>query len=249
MRPQAPVSNTPQRTAGEPIIALIPAAGLGSRFGAVLPKQYALLDDRAVIDHSIERVAACRGVVRVLVGLAADDAHFDFGQPELETVVGGETRAGTVLAMLRALGEVDHSTWVLVHDAARPCVRVTDVDRLVETVVGSDCVGGILAARVRDTVKRVDESGSILETVPRDGLWCAGTPQFFRLGPLREALRSAFAAGATLTDEASAMERLGHKVAVVEGWDDNIKITQPGDLELARSILARQKQYGAGADT
>ncbi|MEM6987473.1 MAG: 2-C-methyl-D-erythritol 4-phosphate cytidylyltransferase [Pseudomonadota bacterium] len=232
---------------GQAIIALIPAAGLGARFNPDQPKQHVELRGATVVEQSVKRVQACSRVVRTVVALAADDPRLgEPGWAGVETLVGGSTRAETVLNMLDALSGVSPLHWVMVHDAARPCVRASDIDALIDGVLAAGSDGGILATRVRDTVKRVGADRRITQTVPRDDLWCAATPQVFRLGALREAMHAARRAEIAVTDEASAMEFAGHDIIVVEGRDDNLKITRPDDLALALSILERQEQARTG---
>ncbi|MEM7375873.1 MAG: 2-C-methyl-D-erythritol 4-phosphate cytidylyltransferase [Pseudomonadota bacterium] len=229
------------------MIALIPPAGHGARFGGEQPKHYAAHRGPTVIDHTLDRITRCPGVERTRVALAADDPGTVVrGWAQVETVIGGADRARSVLALLDAVADLPPVSWVLVHDAARPCVTVADVLRLRDAVLQSDADGGILATRVRDTVKRVDTAGHVVQTVPRDDLWGAATPQLFRLGPLRDAVHGALVDGVAVTDEASAMEWAGHRVRVVAGRDDNIKVTRPGDLSLAASILEQQADEPAG---
>jgi len=224
--------------------AVVPAAGAGSRMGGPLPKQYLRLAGRTVLEHTLERVARQRQLRGLVVVTAADDRHwealgFDCPLP-LWRVDGGAERCHSVLNALEHLAaEASADDWVLVHDAARPCVRSSDIDRLIETARRHP-VGGLLAVPVRDTMKRADEHGTVVETVPREGLWHALTPQMFRLGPLTEALRSAVSDGCLVTDEAAAMERAGHRPRLIPGHSDNIKITRPEDLALAEFYLQQQ---------
>jgi 2-C-methyl-D-erythritol 4-phosphate cytidylyltransferase len=156
-------------------------------------------------------------------------------------VAGGAERCHSVLNALDDLArEADPADWVLVHDAARPCLRRADLDRLI-TELKDDPVGGILAVPVRDTMKGADGDGRIRSTLDRAALWHAYTPQMFRLGPLRDALRDAIACGDLVTDDASAMERAGFAPRLIEGHADNIKITRAEDLPLARFYLDMQK--------
>jgi 2-C-methyl-D-erythritol 4-phosphate cytidylyltransferase len=162
--------------------------------------------------------------------------------PKVSRAVGGPERCHSVLNALEALlGQADPQDWVLVHDAARPCLRAEDLNRLI-TELEQDPIGGLLAVPVRDTMKRADPSGHVVATVERAHLWHAYTPQMFRLGALAGALREAIAGGDWVTDEASAMERLGHRPRLVEGHADNIKITRTADLPLARFFLTQQGQ-------
>ncbi len=225
--------------------ALVPAAGSGSRMGAVsgrsLPKQYLPLAGRPMIWHALSTLCSAPAISRVFVVLAPDDADW----PE-ETMAalgdklevlrcGGETRALSVANGLRAMsGEVDGiaDDWVLVHDAARPCLTVAMIDRLIAEV-GDDDAGGLLAVPVADTLKRGDEHGRAQQTVPREGLWQAQTPQMFRHRLLRDALDFA----PRVTDEASAIEALGLSPRLVTADISNLKVTYPLDLQLAEWIL------------
>lgn len=233
------------------IWALVPAAGTGARMGAACPKQYLSLVGRPVIVHTLERLCACDAVQGVLVGVASQDEYWPALDQELRrldkligTFTGGAERAQTVLNGLRALARrAGPADWVLVHDAARPCVTCGDIDKLVAAIAGSPS-GALLAVPVADTVKRVDAGYHVIETVPRTGLWRALTPQVFQIDLLTAALTRALAAGATVTDEASAIEHMGGKPCVVPGRADNIKITLPEDLALAELFIKRQQTEG-----
>jgi 2-C-methyl-D-erythritol 4-phosphate cytidylyltransferase len=196
-----------------------------------------------VIQHALERLCAHARVRGVMVGLAADDGRWQTptASPKfLCTFVGGATRAQTVLNGLAALLEhAPSDDWVMVHDAVRPCLRAGDVDRLIAAALAS-ADGALLALPVSDTVKRVDGSARIVETVSRANLWRAQTPQMFRLGQLEAALKQAIARGLDVTDEASAIEAAGGHPVVVAGHPDNIKITMPEDLPLAELFLHQQ---------
>jgi 2-C-methyl-D-erythritol 4-phosphate cytidylyltransferase len=231
------------------IWVVVPAAGSGRRFGAGRPKQYADVEGRPLLHWTLTRLAQVRRVRGLMVVLAADDAYWpgwsEIGNKPLLTAVGGAERADSVLAGLQALpAELAEDSFVLVHDAARPCVRVADVDRLIDAV--SDGDGGLLAAPVRDTIKREAQATAgvrhveVAETVSRTGLWRALTPQIFRRRALAAALAAARARGATPTDEAQAMEWAGAKAILVEGAEDNIKVTTAHDLALARFLLREQ---------
>lgn len=228
--------------------AVVPAAGVGARMGGDIPKQYLPLAGRTVIEHTLERLCSHPAVAAVVVALSASDTHFDrlniaCSRP-LHRAPGGAERCHSVLNALDVLeGHAADDDWVLVHDAARPCVRRDDIQRLMDTVAGH-AVGGLLAVPVRDTMKRSDAGGVVTETVPREHLWHALTPQMFRFGELRAALRAALADGALVTDEAAAMERLGRMPVLVEGHGDNIKITRPEDLSLAAFHLQQQEAHG-----
>ncbi len=217
---------------------VIPAAGLGTRMEASRPKQYLEIGGRSLLQHSLDALLAITAVEMVVVALGAEEtppAWLDDSRVRL--TAGGARRADSVLAALRVLQEIAHEEdWVLVHDAARPCLLPADGERLVSRVLGSG-VGALLAEPVVDTVKRVDASGRVLETLDRSQLWRAQTPQMFRLGELAAALENALRSGIAITDEASAMEQAGHPVAVVQGASRNLKVTVPQDLALAAFYL------------
>lgn len=220
------------------LTAIVPAAGIGSRMGAECPKQYLQLAGKTILEHTLERLLAHPAIVQVIVALAPHDRWFDtlpVAQDErILRVEGGAERAFSVLNALH----VAQGEWVLVHDAARPCLTQGDLDALIATAMTSG--GAILGSRVRDTMKRSDAAGNIIATVEREQLWHALTPQMFPTGPLKRALEEGLALGATITDEASAMERAGFTVRMVEGRADNIKVTRPEDLSLAGLFLSQQ---------
>jgi 2-C-methyl-D-erythritol 4-phosphate cytidylyltransferase len=211
---------------------------------AARPKQYLPLLGRAMLLHTLERLGRYPRLRGMVVGIAADDAFWPTLATEipnlLTTYVGGAERAQTVLNGLRALQPyAAPNDWVLVHDAARPCVRHADIETLLLAIAGH-ADGGLLALPLSDTVKRADHNGCSQETVARNGLWRALTPQVFRLTALRDALESAIAEGVEITDEASAMEYSGARPRLVPGHADNIKITVPADLALAELFLREQ---------
>jgi len=226
---------------------VVPAAGRGLRFGAERRKLYMPLHGEPLLVRTLERLAACREVCGLLVVLAADDADWSgmgllAGKP-VRTAIGAGERSGSVLAGLRALpATVGANDFVLVHDAARPCVPVDDVTRLVQ--LGIPAGGALLAAPLRDTLKRADGSARVLATEERESRWRALTPQLFRRGELEAALAGAEAAGVAITDESMAMERAGHHPLLVEGAESNIKVTTPADLLLAEYLLSRE--WGMG---
>lgn len=224
--------------------AIVPAAGKGSRMQQSEPKQYTLLNHKPIIEHSVSALLANRLVEQVLVCVAPDDQYWEdltvAGMPRIEQTVGGETRAQSVLNGLNKLSKLaDNNDWVLVHDAARPCLRASTLDKLVSELA-EDTVGGILACRSSDTLKQAspDNSPTIVETLDRDVVWRAQTPQMFRIGLLRTALSDALNNNLNVTDEASAMESAGHSVRLIEGDADNIKVTTQGDLALAEFLLS-----------
>jgi 2-C-methyl-D-erythritol 4-phosphate cytidylyltransferase/2-C-methyl-D-erythritol 2,4-cyclodiphosphate synthase len=220
---------------------VMPAAGSGRRFGGAMPKQYQLLAGRRVIEHALAPFLAdqrCRGLV---VAVDAGDSTFRnlaaSGDQRMRTVPGGAHRCDSVHNALAAIHDADDA-WVLVHDAARPCVSRTEIDALLAGCM-HDAVGGLLAVPVADTLKRADESQRVLKSPPREGLWRALTPQMFRLGPLRRALQAAREAGREPTDEAQALEWLGESPRLVTGNAGNLKITTSADLALAGALLSQ----------
>ena len=228
--------------------ALIPAAGQSVRFGGTTLKQYAFLLGKPVIAHSIEAVKNHPAVGAVTVALAEDDGIFDDlirpDYPDVRTVAGGESRARTVLNGLRFIKEHDADCeWVLVHDAARPCLPYELLDSLLN-LGQSGRNGAILATPVTDTLKQEAEEGHIGRTVDRSRLWAAQTPQFFPLASLLENLQSALSFGSPPTDEAEAMERAGVHPLLVPGSSRNIKITGPEDLPMAEFILNQAIRSG-----
>ena len=226
--------------------AVVPAAGIGKRMGSELPKQYLVLAGKTVLEHTIQGLQQHPRIEGVIVALHPDDQYWQKLQwrskKPLLTVSGGEQRADSVLNALDALKQqLDPDTWVMVHDAARPCVRAEAISRLFDRVLESNAVGGLLGTPVRDTMKRSDKQARILATVDRQYLWHAHTPQMFKLGGLQQALRAALANGSAITDEASAMELAGQSPLMVDGGADNIKITQPDDLRLAEFFLEQER--------
>ena len=223
--------------------ALVPAAGSGRRFGGEVPKQYLHAAGKPLIRHALDALLAHPDVEGAVVALADGDSYWSgwttlCGKPVI-ACAGGVERADSVLAALRALPHgVADDALLLVHDAARPNLRATDIDRLIETARA--CAdGAILAAPVRVTLKRADADARVVATEPRANLWRALTPQAFRRGLLQRALEAAKAEGVVATDEAMAIERLGLHPALVEGREDNLKVTTPADLVLAEFLLAR----------
>ncbi len=222
---------------------VVPAAGSGKRMGAAVPKQYLTLAGKPVLQHTLERLLAVEEIRHVMVALAADDGRWlqlpAASHPRILTTVGGAERADSVLAGLHALEEIaQDQDWVLVHDAARPCLKPDDVIRLLGHLM-DDPVGGILALPSVDTLKQV-EGDAILGTLDRTTVWRALTPQMFRYRLLRDALEQALKAGQVITDESNALEYAGYRPRIVEGSPDNIKITRPEDLPLAEFYLGQR---------
>lgn len=220
--------------------ALIPAAGVGARMGADFPKQYLTIAGQPMLRHTVAAFLASPLIAHTFVVVSPDDAYIDEvlgglnGELAGVTVLrcGGATRKESVLNGLQALGDrLAADDWVLVHDAARPGLTPDLIAKLVGAI-GASAVGGLLALPVVDTVKRV-EAGRV-QTVPRDGLWLAQTPQMFRYALLERALRTV----AEVTDEASAIEAIGLAPQLVEGHPCNLKVTQPADIALAELFLA-----------
>lgn len=227
---------------------MVPAAGGGARMRADRPKQYLPLLGRPILQRTLERLGSFPRLRGMLVGIAPDDVYWPtltVSIPKiLGTYPGGAERAHTVLNGLRELaGYAQDDDWVLVHDAARPCVRHADIEALLAVIAGH-ADGGLLALPVSETVKRADHNGCVEATVPRTGLWRAQTPQAFRLGALTAALEKALRNGVEITDEASAMELEGARPRLVPGHHDNIKITLPEDLALAETCLRMQEREG-----
>ena len=223
-------------------VALIPAAGAGARMGAVAPKQYLPLAGRPMLYHSIKCMAV-PPVETVFVVLAPDDttfAEFDWSEfaGRLEPLYcGGATRRDSVHnGLVAAMAAVDADDWVLVHDAARPCLPRADLARLIETLK-DDEVGGLLALPAADTVKRATPDARVTATEDRSQLWLAQTPQMFRAGLLAQALHTAHG---EVTDEASAVEQMGLRPRLVAGSRLNLKVTYPEDVLIAEGILGRR---------
>ncbi len=226
--------------------AVIPAAGVGARMAADRPKQYLQLGGRTILEHTLGCFLDHPSLKGLVVSLASDDPYWPnlacATDPRIQRADGGSQRSGSVLnalLQLNALG-ADDDDWVLVHDAARPNLSRDDLDKLLAELA-HDPVGGLLAVPARDTLKRADKHGRVLETVDRSLVWQAYTPQMFRLGALHRALADSLVADAVITDEASAMEWSGQAPRLVEGRADNIKVTRPEDLEWLRLRWANRR--------
>ena len=221
--------------------ALVPAAGSSARMGSDLPKQYLTVAGQPLIYHALATLCANMDIRMVFVVLALDDVWFTrydwsaFGDKLQPLYCGGATRAESVLNGLMA-AELELDDWVLVHDAARPCLSGDQLARLIADL-RDDEVGGLLAVPVADTLKRADDAGRIASTERREGLWQAQTPQMFRTGLLLQALR----AMPNVTDDASAVEALGLKPKLVASDSTNFKVTYPEDIKLAELLLRQGK--------
>ncbi|MBD3898176.1 2-C-methyl-D-erythritol 4-phosphate cytidylyltransferase [Halomonas sp. ML-15] len=222
---------------------IVPAAGVGRRMQAECPKQYLPLAGRTVLAQSLVRLHTAFPAATLCLCLAQDDTEFDADAVPFDDwrrIDGGAERADSVAAALAAIAaEAADDDLVLVHDAARPCVAPDDLARLL-AAVSAEPDGALLAVPVADTMKRAAADGRVAGTELRDGLWHALTPQGARFALLYDAYRAASARGLALTDEASALEAMGHAPQLVAGRRDNLKITHPDDLALAELILAAQ---------
>ncbi|WP_028117043.1 2-C-methyl-D-erythritol 4-phosphate cytidylyltransferase [Ferrimonas senticii] len=221
--------------AGQPLYAVVPAAGVGKRMGSAIPKQYLPLAGRAILSHTLGLLLSHPRIDKVVVALGAEDGYFsdlaEAGHPDLIVVSGGAERSDSVRL---ALAELPEEAWALVHDAARPCLHHDDIDALLAQCGAQ---GAILASPVRDTMKRANGVGNIDHTVEREALWHALTPQLFPAKALSQALTE-HQHNRAITDEASALELCGWTPKLVAGRADNIKVTHPDDLRLAELFLA-----------
>ncbi|QEH47146.1 2-C-methyl-D-erythritol 4-phosphate cytidylyltransferase [Aggregatibacter actinomycetemcomitans] len=228
-------------TSTRKIMAVVPAAGIGSRMQADKPKQYLHIHGQPILQHTLNVLLAYPHISRIVLAIAADDPYIDqlklSQNPKIQLVEGGETRADSVLNGLNAVQDAGDDVWVMVHDAARPCLTHGDLDKLLEI---QDDNGAILAIPATDTIKRAQPSQQIAHTEDRSQLWLAQTPQFFRADLLRDALTRAKQQQFAVTDEASAMELAGFRPHLVAGRSDNIKVTRPEDLALAEFYLTRK---------
>ena len=225
---------------------VVPAGGVGTRMNTALPKQYLKLSGHTVIEHTLTRLCTCEAVDEIVLGITRHDTYWQGlnfnSEIPLAVVEAGVERVDTVENCLQHIvAQGGAEDWALVHDAARPCVRIAEIDALINAVIGN-AQGGILAVPLNDTVKRGDTANKIIETVSREGLWRAMTPQLFRVGELLSAIGLSRQNEAVLTDEASAMEVLAAQPLLVPCSPDNIKITLPHDILLAEVILQAQLQ-------
>ncbi|RDV27948.1 2-C-methyl-D-erythritol 4-phosphate cytidylyltransferase [Alteromonas aestuariivivens] len=225
------------------VVAVVPAAGIGSRMRCDRPKQYLMLGNKTILEHTLQALISHPAISRIVIALSPQDKYFRqlpvANAPWLTVVDGGTERADSVLNALHTLNADD---WALVHDAARPCLNHKDVDTLLRTMNHSEVSGGILATPVRDTMKRATEASPetqavVDKTESRERLWHALTPQLFPAGALRIALEKGLQRKLAITDEASAMEAAGYRVALIDADPANIKITRPADMPLAAFYL------------
>lgn len=224
---------------------VVPAAGIGQRMQSDIPKQYLTLSGKTVLEQTLQSLLQVGGFAGIVVALHPEDSHWDqlgvARHNKIHTVIGGAERSDSVLSALTFLQTIaDEEDWVLVHDAARPCVCSTNIERMIEAL-SHDEVGGILATPASDTLKQVTEPPVIDSTLDRKQVWQAQTPQMFRQHLLRSALEQARDQSQAITDEASAIEFMGKQPKVFEGRRDNIKITHPDDLWLAELILQHKQ--------
>lgn len=229
------------------IVAIVPAAGVGKRMQANHPKQYLTIGSLTILEHTVQRLLTHPSISKVVIAISENDEYFSQlslnEHPDIEVVEGGEERVHSVLNGIKSV-DPEQTDWILVHDAARPCITHFDITTLIEACLAQNA-GGILATPVRDTMKRGvlhSQHVFIKQTVEREQLWHALTPQFFPLIQLKNAIEFALSNDVPITDEASAIEYSKHASLLVEGRGDNIKVTRPGDLALAEFILQKQEE-------
>lgn len=235
-----------------PVWVVIPAAGVGSRMESEQPKQYLKIADKTIIEHTLECFINHPQVAGIIVVLSSDDPYWKqlkikSDAASIYTVEGGEQRSDSVeraLEYLRVVEKLDDDTWVMVHDAARPCVSQADINALL-SIRSDEKVGGILATPVRDTMKRgFPDQSKISHTESRDNLWHALTPQLFKLGSLINALELCKGKSIVVNDESSAFEAIGEHPELVKGSHENIKVTFPSDIEYVSFLLSNRKNNG-----
>lgn len=224
------------------IVAIVPAAGFGYRMKMDLPKQYLKIGKKTVLEHTLDKLLSCKAISRIIVAIGHSDNLFKTlsiaRDSRIKSVIGGKTRADSVMS---ALSQTNDNEWALVHDAARPCVTRHDINKLIKTVFRYH-QGGILAVPIVDTVKLADkiQKNRIMKTVDRNLLWSAVTPQLFRAKELKISLEKAMKDNITITDEASVIEYNGGHPLLIYGRRDNMKITLPEDLSLAKFYIREQ---------
>ncbi len=226
--------------------AIIPAAGSGLRMQEAIPKQYLRLNNRYLIDYTLAPFMACSAIKKVVVVLAKKDEHWQHSEfavhPRILTTQGGATRAESVLNGLNALNPLARDAdWAVVHDAARPCLTPANLSQAI-SVLTQKPAGGLLGIPVQDTLKKIDAGQHCIETVSRQSMWQAQTPQVFPLTLLKSALRAALETGDVVTDEAAAMELAGYSPYLLEGERCNIKVTRPADIPLVKYCLGENSE-------
>ncbi|MFK8068124.1 MAG: 2-C-methyl-D-erythritol 4-phosphate cytidylyltransferase [Gammaproteobacteria bacterium] len=229
--------------------AVVPAAGIGSRMDSEIPKQYLKIAEKTVLEHTLNCFIQHPKISGIVVVISTEDKAWNdlniIADKTLITARGGAERCDSVRSGLQSLEKIaDQKDWVLVHDAARPCLRPEDIDKLINEA-SDHHVGGLLASPVRDTMKRgVNKKSAqiVYETVERINLWHALTPQMFHLSDLKFALENAQLKNYVVTDEAQAMELIGMMPLLIEGHTDNIKVTRPQDLELVARYLEKNSE-------
>jgi len=224
---------------------IVPAAGVGKRMQADRPKQYLKLNGVTVIEQTLTRLLQVEKLTAVVVAISKEDPYWSTLEIATNSRIlkapGGKERADSVLSALQSITELaDENDWVLVHDAARPCITQQDVNLMINQLT-DHLIGGILALASHDTLKEVNSEGSILDTVDRSKIWRALTPQMFHYGTLKNALEDAAQKGWVVTDDASALELQGLQPKIITGRSDNLKITRPEDLALAQFYLEQQQ--------
>lgn len=224
------------------LAVVIPAAGIGKRMKANCPKQYLKLNDKTILEHTVERLLSHPNVGLVVLALGEGDEYFSqlslSKQANVTTVIGGAERVNSVLAGLQVIDQKKYP-WVMVHDAARPCVTHDDITALISSCFDYG-YGGLLASPVRDTMKEANHQQGVKQTIDRDKLWHALTPQMYETKQLINSIEKGLRDNFVITDESSAIEQAGFKSQLIEGRSDNLKITRQDDLALASFILAQQ---------
>lgn len=243
------MSNKNSAKTDHSVWVVIPAAGSGKRMQLDLPKQYLKINNKAVIEHTLECFLNHKNISGIVVALDGDDFYWKGinlkqSSTPIYTVEGGIERVDSVkqaLDYLRMVEQVSDDNWVMVHDAARPCLTANDLDALLMLREG-ESIGGLLASPVRDTMKRSETGRNIVKkTESRENLWHALTPQMFRLGMLNSAIEYCLENDIQVTDEASAIESKGGSPSLIEGSHSNIKITFPEDVKVASALLAENR--------
>ncbi len=231
----------------KPLYAVVPAAGVGARMQANCPKQYLLLQNKTILEHTLQQLLNFKRIEKIILPVSKDDTYLSelsiIKNKKLVQCDGGHERYSSVLNGLKTLlkGGADLSAWVMVHDVARPCIQLQDLENLYQN---ANAQGVILGLQVRDTMKRADAKGKIIKTVERENLWHALTPQMAPLGVLHDAIEKAIDDGINITDEASALEYVGLSPCMLAGHPSNIKVTRPEDLAIADAFLTMNNKVG-----